>query len=743
MILADAAILAEVPSPPMFPRAAAIIPLLALIVAGCQNAPDPMTGTDRPQAPIAPEEPYVHAAHGQQRVDEFHWMRLSEEQRNAAEPDAHTQKVVAHLTAENAYTEAMLAPVKELKETLFQEMKGRMKETDLSVPYRENGYWYHYRFEEGKEYPIHVRRADAPDATEEDFLNENLLATGSTYFDLGDFEVSPSNRIVGYSVDLVGRRQYDIRFRDLATGADLPDVITNTGGGCAFADERTVFYPRKDSTLRSYRIYRHIMGSDPATDVVVYEEQDAAYSCDVYRSQSDQFVIITTESTLSSEHRYLPVDRPMEEFRLFLPREEEHEHSVMHVKAHDGQAGKWYIVTNWKALNFRLMECAESDTQDKRKWKEVLAHRKDVLLEDVDAFRDHLVFSERTEGLTHLRIRRLSDGQEHEIAFNDPAYVAYTGTNPEWDTDKLRYGYTSLTTPSSVYECDLNTRATTLLKQQEVVGSFRAGDYASERIWATARDGEKVPVSIVYRKGTPLNGTSPLLLYGYGSYGHSIEPTFSSARLSLLDRGFVYAIAHIRGGEEMGRDWYENGKMEHKMNTFTDFIDVADHLDSLKYADPQRLFCFGGSAGGLLVGAVVNMRPDRWKAAVAAVPFVDVVSTMLDESIPLTTGEFDEWGDPKEKEAYDRMMAYSPYDNVKPQAYPALLVTTGFHDSQVQYWEPAKWVARLRKNQQGDAPILLHTNLEAGHGGASGRFEMLKEVALDYSFLLWQAGVVK
>jgi oligopeptidase B len=453
--------------------------------------------------------------------------------------------------------------------------------------------------------------------------------------------------------------------------------------------------------------------------------------------------MITTESTLSSEHHFLPVDQPLGTFQVFLPREEEHEHSAMHVPAHNGQQGHWYILTNWKATNFRLMRCAEGNTIDKRTWTEVIAHRDNVLLEDVDTFRDHLVISERREGLSHLRIRNLGTGAEQEIPFSDPAYVAYTGTNPEWDTDKLRYGYTSLTTPSSVYECDLNTLERTLLKQQEVVGAFTPDNYVSERIWAPARDGERVPVSIVYRKGTPINGTAPLLLYGYGSYGNSTEPTFSSARLSLLDRGFVYAIAHIRGGEEMGREWYENGRMEHKLNTFTDFIDVADHLDKERYADPARLFCYGGSAGGLLVGAVVNMRPDRWKAAVAAVPFVDVVTTMLDESIPLTTGEFDEWGDPKEKEAYDRMLGYSPYDNVKRQAYPALLVTTGFHDSQVQYWEPAKWVARLRKHHQGPAPILLHTNMDAGHGGASGRFEVLKEVALNYAFLLWQAGVVE
>jgi oligopeptidase B len=720
------------------------IGMLALLGVACKNAPQHMEGTALATPPVAVKKPHAVTAHGHTRNDEYHWMRLSEEQRDADPPDAHTQEVIDHLNAENDYTKAVLAPVQQLREDLFKEMKARIKETDLSVPYRENGYWYHHRFEEGREYAIHVRRKDEEGASEVDILDENKLAEGSTYFDLGDYEVSPGNGIVAYSIDKVGRRQYEIRFRDLATGTDLPDVITNTAGGAAWANDGTVFYPRKDQTLRSYRIYRHVLGTDPATDVVVFEEADPAFNCDVYRSRTDRTLIIATESTMSSEYHYLPVDDPMGTFRVFLPREEEHEHTVMHVPGIGGKPGKWYIVTNWKAQNFRLMECAESDTREKSKWKEVLPHRKDVLLEDVDIFKDHLVFSERKEGLTHLRIRRLSDGHEHEIRFNDPAYMAYTGTNPEWDTDKLRYGYTSMTTPSSVYEHDLNGQGTDLLlKQQEVLGSFRVSDYSSERIWATARDGQKVPVSIVYRKGTTMDGSAPLLLYGYGSYGHSIDPAFSSARLSLLDRGFVFAIAHIRGGEEMGRDWYETGRMEHKMNTFTDFIDCAEHLLKERYADPQRLFCMGGSAGGLLVGVVVNMRPDIWKAAVAEVPFVDVVNTMLDESIPLTTGEFDEWGDPKEKEAYDRMLSYSPYDNVKDATYPAMLVTTGFHDSQVQYWEPAKWVQRLREHQQDEAPILLYTNMEAGHGGASGRFERLKEVALDYAFLLWQADLLE
>lgn len=721
---------------------------LGLLAHACTNAPQPMTTTESLVAPVAAKRPHAITAHGHSRLDEYHWMRLTEEQRNAAEPDSITKAVIDHLNAENAYTEAVLAPVKQRREDLFREMKARIKEEDLSVPYRENGYWYQQRFDAGKEYPVHLRAKSAGPRWPEEgdpawsvLLDENALAEGAAYFDLGDFEMSPGNGLVAYSTDRVGRRLYDIRFRDLATGKDLPDVITSTAGGCAFADDRTVFYTRKDRTLRSAYVYRHVLGTDPAQDVLVFEEKDAAYSCDVYRSRSERFVMIMSGSTLSSEHRYLSVEQPMGEFTVFLPREEEHEHSVMHVPPAGGRPGKWHILTNWDAQNFRLMECAEGETQDKRKWKETIAHRPDVLLEDVETFRDHLAITERREGLTHIRVRRLSDGQEHEIAFNDPAYVAYSGTNPEWDTDRLRYGYTSLTTPASVYEHDLNANRSELLKQQEVVGTFSSADYVSERIWAPARDGAKVPVSIVYRKGTPIDGTAPLLLYGYGSYGNSIDPTFSSARLSLLDRGFVFAIAHIRGGEELGRAWYDNGKMEHKLNTFTDFIDCADHLDRMKYADPNRLFCLGGSAGGLLVGAVVNMRPDRWKAVCAEVPFVDVVTTMLDESIPLTTGEFDEWGDPKEKEAYERMLSYSPYDNVKDANYPAMLVTTGFHDSQVQYWEPAKWVQRLREHQKAEAPILLFTNMEAGHGGASGRFEALKEIALIYAFFLEQAGV--
>lgn len=696
--------------------------------------------------PKADKVPHVLTAHGVQRQDEYFWMRLTEEQRQRKEPDAHTGRVVAHLEAENRYCEAVLAPVHELQEHLFTEMKARIKETDMSVPYRENGYWYNYRYDEGKEYPVHMRGKALPDGGEpadmEVLLDENLLAQGHSFFDLADLEVSPDNRIMSYSIDTVGRRKYEIRFRDLGTGQELPDLITNTGGGGAFADERTFFYARKDRTLRSYKIYRHVLGTDQKDDVVVYHEKDPAFSCDVYRSRSERFVVISTDSTMSGEEWLLPVEDPMGGFKVFSPREEEHEYSIQHVPGpvQNGVQGpgSFYIITNWNARNFRLMQCPEGMTA-KSAWTEVIPHREDVMLEDVDLFKDHMVISERREGLTHLVVRDLGSGAEREIAFHDPAYVAYSGTNPEWDASMFRYGYASLTTPSSVFEMDLRTGASKLLKQQEVVGDFDPARYRSERVHARASDGTAVPISLVYRADTPLGGRSPLLLYGYGSYGISVEPSFSSARLSLLDRGFVFAIAHVRGGEEMGRAWYENGRMEHKMNTFTDLIACAEHLRNEGYSDPGRLYAMGGSAGGLLVGTALNLRPDLWDGIVAEVPFVDVVTTMLDDSIPLTTGEYDEWGDPNGKEAFDRMLAYSPYDNVKDRVYPAVLVTTGLHDSQVQYWEPAKWVARLREHQLGDAPILLHTNMQAGHGGASGRFERLKEVARIYAFLLQRA----
>ncbi len=702
--------------------------------------------TKPPATPPQPaKEPEHTVVHGTERSDPYAWMRLTEEQRNAIPPDAHARKVIDHLLRENAYTTEVLSPVANLRTELFAEMKGRIKESDLSVPYRENGFWYRYRYEEGAEYPVHMRAPAIPGSEEipevfTDFLNEPAMAAGHEYFDLADFEVAPSNNLMAYSVDTLGRRQYEIRFRDLSSGKDLADVITHAGDGGAFANDSTFFYVRKDRSLRNARVYRHLIGTDPSQDVEVFHEKNRAFSCEVFRSRSDQFVIISTESTLSSEHRLLRTSDPLGEFKTLFPRGRKHELSIMHVAGATGKAttGKFYILTNWKARNFRLMECSEELT-GKEHWAEVIPHREDVLLEDIDVFRDYLVSTERRGGLSHLCVRQLSTGSMHEIGFHDPAYVAFSATNPEWDSDKFQYGYTSLTTPTSIYQHDLQSNRDSLLKQQEVLGGFRASEYVSERVWATAKDGVRIPISLVYRRGTPLNGRSPLVLYGYGAYGINVEPAFSSARLSLLDRGFVFGMAHVRGGEELGRAWYENGRMEHKMNTFADFITCAEHLVASGHTDPRRLYCMGGSAGGLLVGAALNMRPDLWDGAVAEVPFVDVVNTMLDASLPLTTGEYDEWGDPNEQAAFQRMLSYSPYDNVHNANYPALLATTGFHDSQVQYWEPAKWVARLRECQLGSRPILLWTNMEAGHGGASGRFERLHEIARVYAFLLGRA----
>lgn len=695
--------------------------------------------------PIAEKERHRTDHHGHKRTDEYAWMQLTEGQRAATLPDGPTQRVKKHLEEENAHTEAVLKPLAKLRGKLFKEMKSRVKEDDISVPYRENGYWYAYRYQQGGEYPVHMRAKvlGDPDRVPKrftDILNETAMAKGHDYFDLGDFEIGPGNRIMAYSVDIVGRRLYTTRFRDLKTGKDLPDVIADAAEGGAFADDHTFFYVRKDRSLRNARVYRHVMGTPASEDVEVFHENNRAFSCDVFRSRSDKFIIISTDSTLSSEHLLLPVNKPTGAFKKLFPRSRRHEMSVMHVAGTVGRPGKFYIQTNWKARNFRLMVCGERNTA-KEAWKEVVPHRKDVLLEDVDIFKDHLVLTERKLGLVQMRVRTLSTGNERMIAFNDAAYVAFSGVNPEWGTHLFRYGYASLTTPTSIFEHNLKTGATTLLKQQEVQGGFTPGDYVSERTWATAKDGVQVPISIVRRRDTPLNGRSPLLLYGYGAYGINVEPVFRSARLSLLDRGFVYAMAHVRGGEELGRHWYEQGRMEHKANTFTDFIACAEHLIATGHADPKRLACMGGSAGGLLVGAVANMRPDLWNAVVAEVPFVDIIGTMMDPSLPLTTGEYDEWGDPRESQAYQRMLAYAPYDNVRNAKYPAVLAVTGFHDSQVQFWEPAKWVARLRRHQKGDDPILLCTNMGAGHGGATGRFEPLREVAMIYAFLLERAGL--
>ena len=683
--------------------------------------------TERPEAPVARVEPAELVMHGTTRIDDYYWLR---ERENPA--------VVDYLTAENDYLEAEMAHSADLRESLFEEIVGRIKEDDESVPYRFRDYYYQARYEEGGEYPIHVRRLGSVDAPEEVMVDVNQLAEGHDYYaaSVGVRGISENQRILAFGTDNVGRRKYTIRFLDLERGEFLADEIPDVTPNVAWAaDDRTLFYTRQDpETLRWHQVLRHTVGTDPSLDELVYEEPDEEFSVSVGRTKSGEFVFIAAYQTLSTEYRYVPATEPLAEFQIILPREPNHEYSMEHFGDH------FYFRTNDGAPNFRLTR-APVAAPSRAGWEEVVAHRDDVLLEGFEIFRDHLVIEERESGLVRLRVRPWNGEGEHYIEFDDPAWMAFAASNLEFDTSILRFGYTSMTTPFSTYDYDMETRARTLLKRTEVVGDFDPADYRSERLWATARDGREVPVSLVYRVGFESDGSAPLLLYGYGSYGASMDATFSSARLSLLDRGFVYAIAHVRGGEELGRWWYEEGKLMNKMNTFTDFIDVAEFLVAEGYADPARLFGMGGSAGGLLMGAVVNLRPDLWRGVVAAVPFVDVVTTMLDETIPLTTSEYDEWGDPNDPEYFDYMMSYSPYDNVGPGAYPSLLVTTGLHDSQVQYWEPAKWVARLRAVKTDGNRLYLHTNMDAGHGGASGRFRRNRETALQYAFLLDLAGI--
>ena len=677
-----------------------------------------------PDPPMAKVDPVELEKHGDIRVDNYYWLNEREN------PD-----VIAYLEAENAYTEAVMAHTKDLEEMLFQEIKGRIKQTDESVPYRLDDFYYYSRYEEGKEYPIYCRKKGSLDAQEQIMLDVNVLAEEHEFFSVRGRRVSSGQNILAYAVDSIGRRIYTIQFKNLDTGEVLGDAIPEVTGGMAWAnDNKTLFYTKQDpTTLRSYRIYKHILGTDASTDKLVYEETDDEFSCYVWKTKSKKFVMIGSFQTLSSEFRYLAADDPEGEFTVFLPRESDHEYSVDHYK------DKFYIRTNWEAKNFRLMETSLGKT-DKSNWKVVIPHRDDVLLSSFEIFEDFLVVQERENGLAQIRIRQWSGEAEHYLDFGEPAYLAYISTNPEFKTTLLRYGYTSMTTPNSIFDYDMVTREKTLKKQDEVLGGFDADDYKTERLYAKARDGVKIPISLVYLKGTKMTGDNPLLLYGYGSYGYSMDARFSASRLSLLDRGFVYAIAHVRGGEEMGRWWYEDGKLLKKKNTFTDFIDCAEYLIEEGYTNSDKLFAAGGSAGGLLMGAVYNMRPHLFKGVVAVVPFVDVVTTMLDESIPLTTGEFDEWGDPNEKEYYDYMLSYSPYDNVEAKDYSNLLVMTSLHDSQVQYFEPAKWVAKLRVMKTGDSLLLLKTNMDAGHGGASGRFKRYRDTAFQYAFLLYLAG---
>lgn len=673
-------------------------------------------------APVATKIPKELTIHGDTRIDNYYWLNERE-----------NPEVISFLNAENTYTDEMMSHTKDFQDKLFEEMKGRIKEDDQSVPYKDNGYFYLTSYKEGQEYPIYSRKKGTLEAAEEIMLNVNELAKDFSYFNVGSRSVSPNNEMVAYGEDTLSRRIYTIRFKNLTTGELLEDFIPNTTGGAIWAnDNQHVFYAVKDETLRPVKIFRHRLGTSSTDDVLVYEEQDDTFSAFVYKSKSKKYIIIGAYQTLSQEYQVLDADNPTGKFRMIQPRERGLEYGIAHF------GDKFYIRTNMDAQNFRLMSTPENATT-KDNWTEVIPHRKDVLLEGMEIFQDYLVLSERKNGITQLRIRPW-EGKEHYIDFGEDAYLAYTDTNPEFDTEVLRIGYQSMTTPPTTYDYNMKTKGMELLKQQEVLGGFDPEDYVTERLYAKARDGVTVPISIVYHKDFKKDGTQPLLLYGYGSYGASMDPYFSSARLSLLDRGFAFAIAHIRGGEEMGRHWYEDGKLMNKKNTFNDFIDCGEYLVAEKYAAKDQLYAQGGSAGGLLMGAVMNMRPDMWKGIVAAVPFVDVITTMLDESIPLTTGEYDEWGNPNDKEAYDYILSYSPYDQVSAQDYPATLVTTGLHDSQVQYWEPAKWVAKLREMKTDKNPLLLHTNMDAGHGGASGRFARLKEVALQYAFFLDLAG---
>ncbi len=674
--------------------------------------------------PVAAQQPKELSTHGDIRQDPYYWLN-----------DRENPDVIAYLHAENSYKDTILAHTKEFQEKLYNELVGRIKQTDMSVPYKNNGYYYMTRYEEGQEYAIHSRRKGSMESPEEILLNVNDLAKGFDYYAVSGLAVSDDNRLMIYGEDTLSRRIYTLKVKDLVTGELLDDVIPNTGGGATWAaDNKTFFYATKDETLREYRIWKHTLGTPVTSDKLVYEEKESTFGTFVYRTKSKKYILIGSYSTLSQEYRYLNASTPNGEFTIFQPRERGLEYGIEHFN------DIWYVRTNKDAKNFRLMKTSETKTTQNN-WTEVIPNRVDVLFEGMEVFKDFLVLSERKAGLTQLRVMPTS-GNEHYIQFSENAYVAGTSINPEFDTKILRFNYQSLTTPNTTYDYNMASKEKKLLKQQEVLGGFSSDDYKSERIMVKSRDGVTVPVSIVYHKDTPLDGTSPCLLYGYGSYGYSMDPSFSSSRLSLLNRGFVYAIAHIRGGEEMGRHWYEDGKLLKKKNTFTDFIDAGQFLVDNKYSHPKKLYAMGGSAGGLLMGAVVNMAPDMWGGIIAAVPFVDVVTTMLDESIPLTTGEFDEWGNPKEKESYDYMKSYSPYDNIESKNYPPIMVTTGLHDSQVQYWEPAKWVARLRQMKTDKNPLLLHTNMEAGHGGASGRFRQFKETAMEYAFLLDLAGKV-
>lgn len=700
---------------------------------------DSMKNTEL-KAPIADKIPTELEIHGDKRIDNYFWMRLSDEQKNANIKDEQTNKVISYLNEENAYYQQITEDSKDFETALFEEMKSRIKEDDESVPYKKNGYYYISKYEIGGQYPIYTRKKKALTAPEEIIFDVNKEASGYDYFQLGGLTISPDNNLVAFATDTVGRRQYFLRIKNLTTGKIYKDIIENTTGGAVWAnDNKSLFYTKKNpTTLRSEKIFKHILGTDPSEDIEIYHEEDETFNVSVSKSKSDAYIFIASYSTVSSEYQFLDANNPDAKLKIIQPRERHLEYSVAHFE------DAFYILTNKDgALNFKLMKTPLSKTE-KEHWIDVIPHREDTLLEDISIFKEYLVLEERTNGLNTIRIKRWDNTVDYYLPFEEETYTADAYSNPDFDTHILRYSYNSMTTPSSVIDFNMMDHTKKVQKEQEVLGgNFDKNNYKSERIWATARDGQKIAISLVYRKDTKLDKNTPLLQYGYGSYGYTISDGFSTTRLSLLDRGFVYALAHVRGSEYLGRTWYDNGKLLHKKNTFTDFIDCSKFLIEKNYTSEKHLYAMGGSAGGLLMGAIINMNPELYNGIIAAVPFVDVISTMLDESIPLTTGEFDEWGNPKDAKYYDYIKSYSPYDQVRKQAYPNMLVTTGFHDSQVQYWEPAKWVAKLRDLKTDKNILLLHTNMDAGHGGASGRFDALKETAEDYTFLLDLEGKAK
>ena len=684
--------------------------------------------SDSFQPPLAPQNQKKISSNDDVRIDEFYWLN-----------DTENKDVIDYLNKENDYYNGVTAHTNDFQTDLFEEMKSRIKEDDSSVPYKYNGYWYISRYEKGKDYPIYTRKKESLDADEELLFDCNEMAKGHSYFRLSGLNVSPDNNLVSYGVDTVGRRQYTLHVKDLKTNTVFPNKVSNTTGGSTWAnDNNTLFYTLKnETTLRSEAIYKHKLGTDSKDDVLVFEEKDDTFSVGVYKTKSKKFLVISSYSTLTTEFQILKADTPDGKFKIFQPRTRGLEYSIYHY------GSSFYVLSNADgAQNFKLSKTSENKTE-RQFWKDVIPHRDDVLLEGIDIFKEFLVVSERHNGLNQIKIELWNGKDSYYLPFNSETYTAYTSTNIDFDTSTLRYSYQSMTTPSSVIDFNMATKEKTVKKEQEVLGGkFNKEHYTSERIWATATDGTKIPISLVKHKNTPKSAKTPLLLYAYGSYGYSLDPYFSTTRLSLLDRGFVYAIAHVRGGQYMGRQWYEDGKLLKKKNTFTDFIDCSKHLIAEGYTSADHHYAMGGSAGGLLMGAVVNMAPELYNGVVAAVPFVDVVTTMLDDSIPLTTGEYDEWGNPNDKTYYDYMKSYSPYDNVSNQKYPNMLVTAGLHDSQVQYWEPAKWVARLRLQSKNTSQLLLKTNMEAGHSGLSGRFNSLKEVANQYAFVLQLEGKV-